>query len=50
MLAFSTNFSMLYGLNYTGEDLGIIIKSAYRNLTLIADNLYEFTIFICALK
>lgn len=50
MLPFSTHFSVLYGINQTNFELGIIIKSSYRNLQLRAHNLYQFVIFIWAIK
>ena len=40
MLPFSTHFSVVYGVNLTGFELGIIIKSSYLNLYLKAYNLY----------
>lgn len=32
MLTFSNNFQCKYGIDQTGEYLGIVLKSAYRNL------------------
>lgn len=40
MLAFSSHSSFVYGVNETGYDLGITVKSAYRTLDLKAEHLY----------
>ena len=50
MLSFSSKFTILCGEEETGETLGIMILSSYRKLELIASSVYDFGLFVSAVK
>lgn len=50
MIPFSFHFSIVYGLGDTGFKYGIILNSCQRNLQLIAEDLFQFVMFIHAVK
>ena len=50
MLPFSNKFTVLCGLEETGDMLGIMIISSYRKLELLATSAYDFGMFISAVR